>query len=75
MPQFERGDVAWVGKLPLRDQFCFSRRFICLLARSGLGVSNAACNDLMAVLDNFPIPVPLVVTANCQIKQLIARQY
>jgi hypothetical protein len=38
------------------------RRFICLLARSGLGVSNAACNDLMAVPDNFPIPVPLVVT-------------
>ena len=48
----------------LRDQLCFSRRLVCLFARSGLRVSNAARNDLMAVLDDFPIPVPFVVAGH-----------
>jgi hypothetical protein len=47
-----------------RDQLCFSRRFVCLFARSGLRVSNAARNDLVAVLDDFPIPVPFVVAGH-----------
>jgi hypothetical protein len=32
----------------LRDQLCFSRRFVCLFACSGLRGSNAARNDLVA---------------------------
>src|SRR5262249_44761422 len=33
------------------NQLYFSRRFVCLFACSGLRVSNAARNDLVAVLD------------------------
>jgi hypothetical protein len=46
------------------NQLCFSRRFVCLFARSGLRVSNAARNDLAAVLEDFPIPVPFVVAGH-----------
>src|SRR5215467_10104950 len=63
-----------------RDQLCFSRRFVCLFARSGLRVSNAARNDLLAVLDDFPIPVPFVVAghnaqfnADCHVALGLAR--
>src|SRR5262249_31905412 len=47
-----------------RDQLCFSGRFVCLFARSGLRVSNAARNDLVAVVDDFPIPVPFGVAGH-----------
>jgi hypothetical protein len=49
---------------PLRDQLRFARRFICLFTRSGLCVSNAARNNLVAVLDDFPIPMPFVITGH-----------
>jgi len=40
----------------LFNQLRFLRRFMRLLTRSGFCVGNTACNNLAAVLDDFPIP-------------------
>ena len=43
-------------KFLLFNQLRFLRRFMRLLTRSGFCVGNTACNNLAAVLDDFPIP-------------------
>src|SRR6266699_5364343 len=63
-PRVPRGNTWARPGYPLRDQLRFARRFICLFTRSGLCVSNAARNNLVAVLDDFPIPMPFVITGH-----------
>src|SRR5215472_11580598 len=43
-------------KFLLFNQLRFLRRFMRLDTRSGFCVGNTACNNLAAVLDDFPIP-------------------
>src|SRR5262249_14141025 len=46
-------------KFLLCNQFHFSCRFVRLFTGSGLRLGNAARNNLVAVLDDFPIPVAI----------------
>ena len=60
----------------LCNQLRFLRRFMRLLTCSGFCVGNTACNNLAAVLDDFPIPTVFAVGHNAELNvfhQLVPR--